>query len=158
MSSFRKGRRDMAQLWLIIGIAVGALGVWLILRARLGELTQTRSACTAAERELASLSATLEPERAASAEKLQLVEQAQTKLADSFDALAAKALQSNNQAFVVLAKSELGQHQIKAREELDKRTTAFDSLVKPITDSLTKVDTKIEQLERDRQRSQGELY
>jgi DNA recombination protein RmuC len=148
----------MAQLWLIIGLAVGALGVWLIVRARLGELTETRDACTAAEREVATLSATLEHERAASAEKLQLVEQAQVKLADSFDALAAKALQSNNQAFVALAKSELAQHQIKAREELDKRTTAFDSLVKPITESLTKVDTKIEQLERERVQAHGALF
>ena len=41
----------MAQIWLIIGIAVGALGVWLILRSRLGELTETRDACTTAERE-----------------------------------------------------------------------------------------------------------
>src|SRR3954466_11685962 len=157
MSSFGR-TTDMAQLWLIIGIAVGALGVWLILRARLGELTQTRSACTAAERELASLAATLDHERTASVEKLQLVEQAQVKLADSFDALAAKALQSNNQAFVALAKSELAQHQIKAREELDKRTTAFDSLVKPIAESLTKVDTKIAQLEKDRAETQGALF
>ena len=148
----------MAQLWLIIGIAVGALGVWLILRSRLGELIQTRDACATAERELASLAATLDHERTASAEKLQLVEQAQVKLADSFDALAAKALQSNNEAFVALAKSELAQHQIKAREELDKRTTAFDSLIKPINESLTKVDTKIEQLEKQRVEAHGALF
>ena len=148
----------MAQLWLIIGIAVGAVGVWLILRARLGELTETRSACTTAEREIASLSATLDHERAAAAEKLQLVEDAQLKLTQSFDSLAARALQSNNQAFVALAKSELAQHQIKAREELDKRTTAIDSLVKPITDSLTKVDSKIEQLERERVQAHGALF
>src|SRR5436190_856520 len=49
----------MAQVWLIIGLAVGALGVWLILRSRLGELISTRDACTAAEREAATLSATL---------------------------------------------------------------------------------------------------
>src|SRR3954466_14344635 len=157
MSSFGR-TTDMAQLWLIIGIAVGALGVWLILRARLGELTQTRTACSSAEREIASLSATLEHERAAATEKLQLVEQAQVKLADSFDALAAKALQSNNEAFVALAKSELGQHQIKAREELDKRTTAIDSLIKPINESLTKVDTKIEQLEKERVEAHGALF
>src|SRR3954452_25050954 len=148
----------MAQLWLIIGIAAGALGVWLILRARLTELSETRNACTAAERDVATLTATLEHERAAAAEKLQLVEQAQAKLADSFEALAAKALQSNNQAFVTLAKSELAQHQIKAREELDKRQTAIDSLVKPITESLTKVDTKIAQLEKDRAETQGALF
>jgi DNA recombination protein RmuC len=148
----------MAQLWLIIGIAVGAAGVWLILRARLGELTETRTACTTAEREVSTLSATLEHERAAAREKLELVENAQLKLADSFKALASEALQSNNQAFVALAKSELAQHQIKAREELEKRTTAMDALVKPITDSLTKVDTKIEQLERERVQAHGALF
>ncbi|MEA2497136.1 MAG: recombination protein RmuC, partial [Thermoleophilaceae bacterium] len=119
----------MAQLWLIIGIAVGAAGVWLILRARLGELTDTRVACSNAEREIASLTATLEHERAAATEKLQLVEQAQLKLADSFKALAAEALQSNNQAFVQLAKSELATHQVQAREELEKRKVAMDALV-----------------------------
>src|SRR6476469_3354593 len=148
----------MAQLWLIIGIALGALGVWLILRARLGELGETRTACTTAEREVATLTTTLEHERAASAEKLQLVEQAQAKLTDSFDALAAKALQSNNQAFVALAKSELAQHEIKAREELEKRTTAVDQMIKPITDSLTRVDTKIEQLEKERVQAHGALF
>src|SRR3954463_6809505 len=124
----------MAQLWLIIGIAVGALGVWLILRSR------------------------MRYEREAAAERLGLMEEARERLSDSFDALAAKALQSNNQAFVALAKSELGQHQIKAREELDKRATAFDSLVKPIAESLTKVDTKIEQLERQRAEANGALF
>jgi DNA recombination protein RmuC len=148
----------MAQLWLIIGIAVGALGVWLVLRARLGELTSTRDACTAAERQVATLTATLEHERAAAQEKLQLVEQAQHRLSDSFKALASEALQSNNQAFVALAKSELAQHQIKAREELEKRTTAVDALVKPIAESLTKVDSKIEQLERERAQAHGALF
>src|SRR4051794_36260797 len=124
----------MAQLWLIIGIAVGALGVWLILRSR------------------------MRYEREAAAERLALMEDARTRLSDSFDSLAAKALHSNNEAFVALAKSELSQHQIKAREELDKRTTAFDSLVKPIADSLTKVDTKIEQLERQRAEANGALF
>lgn len=124
----------MAQLWLIIGIAVGALGAWLVLRAR------------------------LRYEREAAAERLTLLEDARERLSDSFDSLAAKALQSNNQAFVALAKSELAQHQIKAREELEKRTTAVDQLIKPITESLTKVDTKIEQLERERAQAHGALF
>jgi DNA recombination protein RmuC len=124
----------MAQLWLIIGIAVGALGAWLILRAR------------------------MQYERQAAAERFALLDEAKDRLSDSFKALASEALQSNNQAFVALAKSELAQHQIKAREELEKRTTAMDALVKPITDSLTKVDTKIEQLERERVQAHGALF
>jgi DNA recombination protein RmuC len=124
----------MAQIWLIIGIAVGALGAWLILRGR------------------------MRYEREAAAERLALLEEARERLSDSFDALAAKALQSNNQAFVALAKSELAQHQIKASEELDKRTTAVDQLIKPIAESLTRVDTKIEQLEKERVQAHGALF
>jgi DNA recombination protein RmuC len=124
----------MAQLWLIIGLALGALGAYLILRTR------------------------MRYEREAAAERLALLEEARERLSDSFDSLASKALQSNNQAFVALAKSELAQHQIKAREELDKRTIAIDQLVKPIADSLIKVDTKIEQLERERIEANSALF
>jgi DNA recombination protein RmuC len=124
----------MAQLWLIIGIALGALAAWLVLRSR------------------------MRYERDAAAQRLALAEETKERLSDSFKALASEALQSNNQAFVALAKSELAQHQIKAREELDKRTTAIDSLVKPINESLTKVGTKIEELERDRAQAHGALF
>jgi DNA recombination protein RmuC len=124
----------MAQLWLIIGLALGAFGAYLILRTR------------------------MRYEREAAAERLALLEEARERLSDSFDSLASKALQSNNQAFVALAKSELAQHQIKAREELDKRTIAIDQLVKPIADSLIKVDTKIEQLERERIEANSALF
>ena len=124
----------MAQLSLIIGIAVGALGAWLILRSR------------------------IQYEREAAAERLALAEEAGERLSDSFKALASEALQSNNQAFVALAKSELAQHQLQAREELEKRKVAMDALVKPITESLTKVDSKIEQLERERAQAHGALF
>src|SRR4051812_44761489 len=87
---------DMAQLWLIIGIAIGALGVWLALHAR------------------------VEQERESAAERLALVEDARERLNDSFKALAGEALNSNNKAFVGLAKAELAQHQLQAREELEK--------------------------------------
>jgi DNA recombination protein RmuC len=124
----------MAQLWLIIGFALGAAGAWLALRAR------------------------IQHERTAAAERLALVEEARERLGDSFKALASDALHSNNQAFVQLAKSELGQHQLQAREELEKRKVAMDALVRPITESLTKVDSKIEQLERERAQAHGAIY
>lgn len=124
----------MAQLWLLIGIVIGAAGVWALLRGR------------------------IQQERDAAEARVALIEENRDRLNDSFRALAAEALQTNNRAFVDLAKSELAQHQIKAREELDKRATAIDSLVKPITESLTKVDTKIEQLERERVQAHGALF
>jgi DNA recombination protein RmuC len=124
----------MAQLWLIIGIALGAAGAWLALRAR------------------------IQHERDAAAEKLALVEDARSKFADSFKALASEALNTNNHAFVALAKSELAQHQVQAREDLDKRRQAMEALVKPIGDSLSSVDKKIEQLERERVQAHGALF
>ena len=117
----------MEQLWLLIGIGIGALGAWFALRARIRQEREAR----AIERE------------------------ANDRLGDSFKALAAEALQSNNRAFVDLAKSELAQHQLKASEDLDKRRLAIDNAIKPIAESLTKVDTKIEQLERERAQAQG---
>jgi DNA recombination protein RmuC len=124
----------MAQLWLIIGIALGAGGAWFALRAR------------------------IQHERESAADRLALLEDARERLSDSFKALAGEALNSNNQAFVALAKSELAQHQVQAREELDKRKLAMDSLVKPIAESLTSVDNKIAQLERDRAEAHGALF
>ena len=113
----------MEQLWLIIGIALGATGAWLVLRAR------------------------IQNERVA-----------HDRLTDSFKALAAEALNSNNEAFVALATSQLKQHQIQATEDLDKRRQAIESLVKPVAESLTNVDRKIEQLERERAQAHGALY
>jgi DNA recombination protein RmuC len=113
----------MAQLWLILGIAIGATGAWFALRARIQQ-----------ERE------------------------AHDRLSDSFKALAAEALASNNKAFVDLAKSELAQHQIKAREELDKRTTSIDQMVKPIAETLTKFDSKIDRIEKERAQADGALF
>jgi DNA recombination protein RmuC len=123
----------MAQLWLIIGIALGATGAWLVLRAR------------------------IQHERQAAAERQALVEDARERLGDSFRALAAEALQSNNAQFVDLAKSQLAQHQLEATQELEKRKLAIDNSLKPIAESLNKFDTKIERLERDRERSEGDL-
>jgi DNA recombination protein RmuC len=124
----------MAQLWLIIGIALGAAGAWLALRGR------------------------IQHEREAAAERLALVEDARAKFADSFKALAGEALNSNNQTFVALAKAELSQHQVQAREDLDKRRQAMETLVKPISESLSNVDRKIAELERERARAHGALF
>src|SRR3954454_2800037 len=102
----------MEQIWLIIGIALGAAGAWFALRIR------------------------IQHERQAAADKLALVDDARSGLTDSFRALASEALNSNNQAFVALAKGELAQHQVQAREDLDKRRQAIETLVKPVADSL----------------------
>lgn len=76
---------------------------------------------------------------------------------DSFEALSARALRDASESFLKLAKSELGQHQIAGREELARRQQAVEQIVKPIAESLSRVDLKLEQLERARRESHGSL-
>ena len=72
------------------------------------------------------------------AEKRVLAE-AQARLLESFQALSAQALQANNQMFLDLADTALA-----------KRQMAIDELVRPLKDSLTKVDAKMQELETAR--------
>lgn len=99
---------------------------------------------------LASIQATREKERQAAEEKLALVEKAQESLANAFKALSAEALKSNNQAFLDLANQTLNRFQEGAKNELELKTKAIDELVKPLKDSLTSVDSKIQDLEKER--------
>jgi DNA recombination protein RmuC len=99
---------------------------------------------------LAQYATTLDQERKQAQEKLDVVNQAQQKLADAFKALAAEALKSNNQSFLELAKATLEKFQETAKGDLEKRQQAIQELVKPVRESLEKVDTKINELEKVR--------
>jgi len=98
----------------------------------------------------AGLTTTLEKERTASAEKLALLNDAQQKLGDAFRALSSEALKSNNQSFLDLAKAALEKFQEGAQTDLTARQKAIDDLVKPLKESLEKVDGKIASIEKER--------
>jgi DNA recombination protein RmuC len=128
---------------LLAGLALGLLllfwlrGRWLARVARL-------------EAEAVALHARLEQSRAAEAEKLALLETAERKLSDAFQALSAEALKSNNQAFLELARQNLATFQESARGELDSRRQAVDSLIKPIHEALDKLGGQAQEMERAR--------
>jgi len=96
------------------------------------------------------LDTTLQQERKQAEEKLAVIDQAQRRLADAFKALAAEALKSNNQSFLELAKATLETFQEAAKGDLEKRQQAIQELVKPVRESLDKVDGKINELEKAR--------
>jgi DNA recombination protein RmuC len=109
---------------------------------------------------LASLSALqtrLEEERKASQEKLTLLNNAEAKLADAFKALSADALRNNNQSFLDLAKQNLETFQQTAKSELERRQSAIGDMIKPLKESLEKVDGKIGELEKNRVGAYSEL-
>ena len=78
-------------------------------------------------------------------------------LADRFSAISSAALRQNNESFLQLARESLRTFQERAQGDLDQRTRAVEQLVKPIQDSLGKVDTKLADLEKERLRAYSEL-
>jgi DNA recombination protein RmuC len=69
---------------------------------------------------------------------------------DTFASLSAEALRQNNQSFLALAQTKLGEFQLSASSDLEKRQKAVDDLVRPIHDALVRVDGKLHEVERDR--------
>ena len=177
-------------LLLVIGLAIGIVATWLVMRSKvshafdLGKAGADAERSTLAERvqardqtiesqnakireldqkigewqsaesnmraKLAQVAAILEQERKQSAANLAVVNEAQAKLTDAFKALAADALNSNNQSFLDLARTTLEKFQEGARGDLEKRQQAIKELVVPVKESLDKVDGKIQELEKSR--------
>jgi len=114
------------------------------------EWKELRDGNTELTAELSSVKTQLDEERKATEEKLKLLKGARTELSDAFNALSAEALKSNNQTFLQLAKTSLERFQENAKGDLERRQKAVEQMVKPIVESLTKVDGKIQELETAR--------
>jgi DNA recombination protein RmuC len=151
----------------LIGLALRALGsgagpaAIAELRARLEERSARAAAleteCAELQRRSAELAvakermaAELEHERRAGNERLALFSDAETKLREAFQSLSAEALRQNNQSFLDLARTSLGEFQKSAIAELEGRRQAIGELVKPVRESLDKVDSKLQAVERER--------
>ena len=106
---------------------------------------------------LSALQTRLEEERKGSEEKLSILNNAEAKLADAFKALSADALRNNNQSFLDLARQNLQTFQQTAKSELERRQMAIGDLIKPLKESLEKVDGKIGELEKNRVGAYSEL-
>ncbi|MFL6203495.1 MAG: DNA recombination protein RmuC [Thermoanaerobaculia bacterium] len=131
---------DFAFLPLLIAFVLGGFLVWLLMRP-----------------ESARLRTTIEKEREAAAERLRLLEDAQARLSDAFKAMSSEALQNNNQSFLHLAKATLEKFQETAKGDLELRQQAIGELVKPLRESLEKVDLKIQEIETARAVAYGNL-
>lgn len=102
------------------------------------------------EAELSGVAAQLAQTERVEAEKLALLETAEKKLADAFNALSAQALKSNNQAFLDLATQNLAAFQENAKGELAARQQAVEGLVKPLAQTLEKLTAQQQEMEKAR--------
>ena len=83
--------------------------------------------------------------------------EAESRQRDAFKALAADALQANNASFLDLARGVLDKQHVAAGAELEKRERAVREMVKPIGDSLERVNREIASLEKERAVSHADL-
>jgi DNA recombination protein RmuC len=116
-----------------------------------------RSENTRAKDETSTLRAQLAAEQRGAREREESFKQATSELAEKFKALSRDALKDNNQEFLNLARATLEQFQTKAKGDLEQRQQAIDQLVKPLKDSLEKVDGKIGEIEKARAGAYAEL-
>lgn len=79
------------------------------------------------------------------------------KFANEFKTLAAEALRTNRADFLEQAKQSFEQLRQQSAGDLDQRKQAVESLVKPLRESLEKVDGKISEFEKARATAYGAL-
>lgn len=92
----------------------------------------------------------LKEERRGAQDRAAFLSHAQGQLTDHFKALSAHALNENNQAFLDLAQASLEKYQEGAKGDLLRRQEAIDHLLKPLCQSLDRVDERINEIERAR--------
>src|ERR1051326_6787048 len=162
-------------LLVLLGSALGFLIAWLLVRpnaavlnARLSALQQEVAKARLETQKFTDLNTqlnaakvkletTIALERKANDEKLAILNQMTQELRESFQALSAEALKSNNQAFLHLAQSTLEKFQSEAKGDLELRQQAVENLVAPIGESLKKVDEQIREMENTRHHAYGTL-
>jgi len=123
----------LALLILLVGVGIGVLVGWLAARP-----AQTR------------LQTELEKDRAVHAERLKAYGQAEQNLRETFQALSAEALQTNNQTFLALAETRLREARTQATTDIDTRKKAIEELLAPMAKTLEHVDREIMDAERRR--------
>jgi DNA recombination protein RmuC len=153
-----------AVLLALVTLAAGFAAGWAIARARTAEIHAEREAARAgrdaartetaqvrAERDAltaelrtaqaaaAEATATLEAERKGAAEKLALIEAAQAQLKEAFASLSQDALRKNNEQFLDLADAK------------------FKQAGAPLTETLSKVELQMREIEKERAGAQQAL-
>src|SRR3954447_19427088 len=158
------GMNVTAVLLAMITLAAGFAAGWAMARSRTADAHAEREAARAgrdaartetaqvrAERDAltqelrtaqaaaSDAQARLESERAAAAEKLALIEQAQVQLKETFASLSQDALRKNNEQFLDLADAK------------------FKQAGAPLTETLTKVELQMREIEKERAGAQQAL-
>lgn len=100
----------------------------------------------------------LEEERKQAQEKEKLLLFAQETLKDSFKALSSDTLRHQQAAFFDVAKATFEKYSQDYRQEWQQKQMSLTDVVKPLRESLDKVDSKIQELEKTRASAYSSLH
>ncbi len=89
--------------------------------------------------------------------RLEELRGARKELEDRFAALASGVLDKSTENFLKLASERFRNHEQLARDELEKRKSAIESLVKPLSERLQEFDEKIKDIEQTRNEAYGAI-
>ena len=118
------------------------------LKAELAKLREENNGLKAASVELQTK---LDESEDAAEEKLAFLSQSQERLSEAFKAVSAEALQSNNQTFLGLARATLQKlHEEGPGDAAGNHGRVIDEIVKPLKETLGKVETNIKEMEKAR--------
>jgi DNA recombination protein RmuC len=173
-------------IFLLIGLLFGAVTGWLFARMKATrQIMEIQGRTQAAEStnfelrqqiekkdsELTKFSSELETERTARVtaetrleeakksinEQKKILDEATQRLKDTFNALSADALKSNNQLFLELARKTLENLLTEAKGDLGKRQEAINGTIKPLKEALGQFQTRIRDIENAREQAYGGL-
>lgn len=152
---------------LVLMIRVGSLRTTLIEREKasnrtiadleadeasyLAEISQLRSSESHLFKRQSELETRLENQHERYEETVDLLATLEERFALTFKSLSNEALRQSQQQFLQLAKSTFRTEQREAKGELEKREQAVAHLVKPVAESLEKMQARIGEIEKARE-------
>jgi len=116
----------------------------------LDQIERLRQHISTLENDAARLETRIEEERKQSEEKLKLLTEAEESMSNKFESLSSKILKSNSEEFMNHARKVLEVVNTEAKGDLDKRKQAVEELVKPLRESLEKMNQQVNELDKKR--------
>ena len=88
-------------------------------------------------------------------QEMQWMDRSRDQLHESFSALSQKALQSNSEQFLRLAEANMQRFELKAQATHEQNTMAWQHLLDPIKQTLSRAENQMESIEKQRIESFG---
>jgi DNA recombination protein RmuC len=132
-------------LLMVIAALLGAAGAYI------GIATPARARAGLAERRSVELETELRMDRAAHAARVEELEKLGAELERKFVVLASEAFSKNSQGFLALASERFNSHKVEAEKDLAERQRAIETIVKPLTESLSRLEQGVGEIEKARE-------